>query len=52
MGLKLSGDVGSFPGFGCVIIRALSISGGREEEEAASLHIWARKGTKIVLNCL
>lgn len=38
IGLKFLGEVGSFPGFDRVIIGALSISGGREEEEAASLH--------------
>lgn len=52
IGLKFLGEVGSFPGFDRVIIGALSISGGREEEEAASLHTWARKGAKVVLNFL
>lgn len=42
IGLKFWGVVGSFPGFGKVIIKALSISFVREEEEAASLHICER----------
>lgn len=52
MGLKVCGEVGSFPGFDKVMIRALSIYGGREEEEAASLHNWIKRGTSIFLNCL
>lgn len=43
MGLKFCGEVGSFRGFNRVMIRAVSISGGREKEHAASLHIWVKK---------
>lgn len=42
IGWKFWCDVGSLPGFGRVMTRALSISGGREEEEAASLHTLVR----------
>lgn len=44
--------MGSLPGFGRVIIKAFSISGGREDDEAASLYTEDINGAKIEPNCL
>lgn len=50
MGLKFWGDMGSLPGFGKVIIRALIISGGNEAKEAAALNISDMWSMRLDLN--
>lgn len=50
--MKVLRTVESFSGFGKVMTRAFNIYFGKEEEEAASLKIWAGCRARIYLNCL
>lgn len=52
IGLKFWGVVGSLPGFGSVIMRAVNDSLANIKEEAALLKSFIKWGSRYVENCL